>query len=222
MRSIIIPCKGRLAHLKETLPALLAQVGQDDQIIVVDYDCPDGSGAWASTLGIETVDLENAPIFNLSHARNLGAAAADPDAEILVFLDADSIPQPGWLDAVSVPIALGDVGLVHCGPGSCGVRRSVFEHVNGYDESFEGWGDEAFDFWNRCEKVEPYTTYRRDLLKVIGHSDEERTKFYFEKNPKTNQNRSAAHRRKRHGKPVNPGGYGKKNFRAHPQGKFQD
>ncbi len=39
--SIITTCKGRLEHLKQTLPAMLAQ--KDSEVIVVDYSCPHGT-----------------------------------------------------------------------------------------------------------------------------------------------------------------------------------
>jgi hypothetical protein len=45
--SLITTCKGRLAHLKETLPAFLAQ-GAGCEVIVVDYDCPEGAATWVN------------------------------------------------------------------------------------------------------------------------------------------------------------------------------
>lgn len=223
MITTIIPCKGRRAHLEQVLPALLEQVGPDDQVIVVDYDCPEDSGDYAIDQGAEVVKLDNAPIFNLSHARNLGAKAAGGD--VLVFLDADMIPKPGWFENATGRIVAGTHKLLHTGVGSCAVARETFEAVNGYDESFEGWGDEALDFFVRCERilqVEQVASYKRALLKHIKHSDEERTQFYTEKNHRINQNRSSRHRRAKKGRPVNPGGYGRQNFRADPEGKFRD
>ena len=83
----ITTCKGRLAHLKETLPTLCAAAGLD--VVLVDYDCPEGAGAWAEAAhpDVRVVKVRDRPLFNLSEARNLGAAAADTDW--LVFLDAD-------------------------------------------------------------------------------------------------------------------------------------
>lgn len=221
MRTVIIPVKDRLHHLKASLPAVISQRSTGDFIIVVDYDCPNETANFVSEFfpEVQIVKLDDAPIFNLSHARNLGAKAAPPETEVLIFLDADSVPQPGWLDAVSVPITLGDFGLVHCGPGSCGVRKSLYEEVRGYDESFEGWGDESHDFWRRCEAIEPATTYTRNLLEVLGHSDKERTKHYIEQDIKKNQQNSSQHRRNKKRK-VNPGGFGKHSHRADPEGRF--
>lgn len=223
MLSVIIPCKGRLQHLKETFQAVLSQRMPTDQVIVVDYDCPDETEAWLvdqDILGVGVVKLKNAPLLNLAHARNLGARAARPSSEILIFLDADSVPQPGWLTAVIEPIRSGEFGLVHCAPGSCSVSKELFYQINGYDESFEGWGDGEYDFWSRCEAIRPATTYPMDLLHIIDHSDEMRTEFFFEKNKEANQNRSSQHRRSKKGKPVNPNGWGRMDFRADPEGRF--
>ena len=49
--SIIPTCKGRLHHLRETLPSMLAQdYAGDWEIVVVDYDCPDGTFEWVKSL----------------------------------------------------------------------------------------------------------------------------------------------------------------------------
>src|SRR5260370_11681104 len=37
--SVVVPCKGRLQHLRRSLPTFVAQ--PDSEVIVVDYDCPD-------------------------------------------------------------------------------------------------------------------------------------------------------------------------------------
>ena len=39
--SIVTTCKGRLHHLRRSLPRFLAQ--PNTEVIVVDYDCPDGT-----------------------------------------------------------------------------------------------------------------------------------------------------------------------------------
>ena len=44
--SIVTTCMGRLDHLKESLPAMLAQ--PDSEVIVVDYSCPQGTGDYVA------------------------------------------------------------------------------------------------------------------------------------------------------------------------------
>lgn len=221
--SVIIPCKGRLAHLKQMLPELLDQIGDDVQVIIVDYDCPDNCGDWAIDQGVEVVKISNAPIFHLPHARNLGAKAAT--GKVLVFLDADMIPQPGWFENATARVVAGTHKLLHTGCGTCTIAVETFNEVRGYDESFEGWGDESIDFHVRCERVLTYhdiSSYKRELLKHIPHSDEDRTRFYVEKNHRVNQHKSSRHRLAKKGRPVNPGGLGKADHRADPKGRFKD
>lgn len=45
--SIVTTCKGRLQNLQRSLPTFLAQL--DAEIVVVDYDCPQGAGSWVQT-----------------------------------------------------------------------------------------------------------------------------------------------------------------------------
>ena len=45
--SIVTTCKGRLAHLKQSLPAMLAQDGAE--VVVVDYCCPERAGDWVES-----------------------------------------------------------------------------------------------------------------------------------------------------------------------------
>src|ERR1700674_5706017 len=97
--SIITTCKGRLGDLKLSLPTFLAQDGAE--VIVVDYDCPDGTSAYVARHHPEVrlVAISGRPKFNISHARNLGAAAAM--GEFLVFLDADVLVAGHFLAHLS-------------------------------------------------------------------------------------------------------------------------
>ena len=62
--SIVTTCKGRLEHLKQSLPRMAAQAGAE--VIVVDYDCPDGAGAWVAENfpAVRVVRVADAPLFN--------------------------------------------------------------------------------------------------------------------------------------------------------------
>jgi glycosyltransferase involved in cell wall biosynthesis len=83
----ITTCKGRLEHLRQSLPRVAAQ--PQVQVIVVDYDCPDGSGQWVKDNfpQVRVVRIDDDPGFLLTRARNAGGqAAATP---WLAFFDAD-------------------------------------------------------------------------------------------------------------------------------------
>jgi hypothetical protein len=147
--SAITTCKARLEHLKQTLPTLLA-MGME--VVVVDYDCPDRAGAWVrdNCPQARVVEVSDRPYFSPSTARNRGAAAA---GEWLVFLDADVSAAPAFVAAVRGLIQP-DVFLI-ADPRPRGlwdalvVARRDFDAVGGYDEVFEGWGDEDVELTAR-------------------------------------------------------------------------
>lgn len=100
--SIVVLCKGRLHHLKETLPSLVSQDLQglaDYEVLVVDYGCPDGTYSWcreqsAPNLRCVRVDRDTLPL-NKCRARNFGALCTN--ADWLLLLDADLIIPPDLL-----------------------------------------------------------------------------------------------------------------------------
>ncbi len=109
--SIVIPVHGAFAHTLACLRAIAAhRPAADIEVIVVDDASPDDSRAML--LQIDGIRL---------HARdsNGGFIAACNDGsalargEYLVFLNNDTVPQPGWLDALLGTFeAHADAGLV--------------------------------------------------------------------------------------------------------------
>ena len=94
--SFVTTCKGRLAALKQSLPRMVAQ--PHAEVIVVDYDCPEGAGAWvaAEHPAARVVQVRDAPMFNIARARNLGAQAAR--GEWLGFVDADILLDEHFME----------------------------------------------------------------------------------------------------------------------------
>ncbi len=194
--TVVIPCKGRLSHLRRTLPHVLGQVvpqGIQYHVLVVDYADPDGCGDYCRGLDDPHLAaihvLDGAAEFNLSRARNIGANAAMRfmKADILCFLDADVVLHPCFIGWATRPIVLGTATLTKRdwrdgAPGtfgSCCVRASDYHAARGYDESLCGWGPEDSDFYSR---VSPRTMQRHFkpwfFIEAITHSDAERAKFY--------------------------------------------
>lgn len=179
--SLIVTCKGRLRHLKETLPAMAAQPGAET--IVVDVDCPEGTAEWVGRAlpQVRVVRLENEPLFNIARARNHGAAAARADR--FAFVDADSLLHAGFAEAAVAAVGPGTYAQCVHGRkqlmGCVVVPRSAFEAVQGYDPVFQGWGGEDRDFYRRVERL----GLRRvelapHLLGCIHHGEELRTQFH--------------------------------------------
>jgi glycosyltransferase involved in cell wall biosynthesis len=190
--SIITTCKGRLHHLKESLPRFLKQ--RDTEVIVVDYDCPDGTGDYVRRTHPEAkvVAIADAPMFNISHARNLGADAATGDW--LAFLDADVMIAPKTFERIAATVkprsaksqapkyyrfGSGDLSLF----GSCLVRREDFLAVHGYDAVIQGYGGEDNDLYARLEGNKIARSYLDAKLieACLGHGQEERVQFFKRK-----------------------------------------
>ena len=96
--SIVIPVYGAFAHTLACLRSLAAHPPQAAfEVIVVDDASPDDSAAKLAQIG---------GIHLHTRERNGGFIAACNDGaslargEFLVFLNNDTVPQPGWLDAL--------------------------------------------------------------------------------------------------------------------------
>lgn len=180
--ALITTTKGRLHHLRETLPLMLAQGA--DEVIVVDYDCPDGSGDWVERHhpGVQVVRVDAAPSFCAARARNMGAAVAR--SEWLVFIDGDIRTHAGWVDWMREFLEPGNFYRAASGQrgrdpeleGTSICRRADFDAVGGYDEVFDAWGGEDTDLYGRLERHGLRTSfYPISFVDAIRHGDEERS-----------------------------------------------
>lgn len=100
--SVIICTHDRAERLERCLEALVPGSGrlEDSEVVVVANACSDDtvarSSAFQARFGGALKVIEE-PKPGLSHARNVGAAAAS--GSHLVYLDDDAVPAGGWLDA---------------------------------------------------------------------------------------------------------------------------
>lgn len=193
--SIITTCKGRLKHLTQTMPNWRNQIGDNYEIIVVDYGDPDGSADYAEGLNDPRVRAvrHEAEGFNLSHARNLGALAASPKADTLLFIDADIfMTNHSFLNYHKKKILLDGTFVTGWGngfavlgygvSGTCMVNKSEFLFVKGYNEVTIGWGSEDVELYERLERTGLKQVVFQNGLMAIAHDDWERTMFYQHKN----------------------------------------
>lgn len=176
--SIVTTCKGRLLHLKECLPTWIA--AKPHEIIVVDYDCPEQSGAYAESMGVFAVyPKPHNEYFNLSHARNAGLIGASGDA--ILFIDADTKITDGFLKYHARVLEPGQF-LTGWGfgdaTGSCLVWREDALKVRGYNEIVDGWGFDDIDFYKRLEASGISQKPFHHGIETIKHGDEERVKHY--------------------------------------------
>jgi len=181
--------------LKETLPTWLAQEGDNYEIIVVDYGDPDKSADYVEELCDHRVRAvrHEAEGFNLSHARNLGALAASPKADTFLFMDADALmTNDSFLNYHRQKVMVEGSFVTGWGfgdgTGCCMVWRELFSRVRGYNEAVNGWGFDDVDFYWRIEAQGFEQRAFHNGLKTINHDDEDRVRFYKDKNLlKTNE-----------------------------------
>ncbi|MDK9701507.1 MAG: glycosyltransferase family 2 protein [Sulfuritalea sp.] len=178
--SLITTCKGRLRHLEESLPCMLAQPGCE--CIVVDYDCPDGAGNWVAAHhpAVRLVRTAAQPMFRHAHARNLGAAAAT--APWLAFLDADTLLAPAFAGEIIARLAAGHYYRPSPLPwdawGNVVCEKSRFDQIGGYDEVMRGWGAEDDDLYLRLGLAGcTADTYPGKLVDSIPHPTSDRVRF---------------------------------------------
>lgn len=178
--SFIVTCKGRLAHLRQSLRGLMAQ--PQTEVIVVDYDCPDGAAEWVEKEwpAARVVRVANAPVFNLARSRNAGAREAL--AQWLCFSDADNVLGADYARRVSALLEPGAFYWNDNAPGHIVCARADFLAIEGYDEVLEGWGQEDMDFQLRLALLgRTRRLLPPKLVTVIAHGNEERTRYYRNK-----------------------------------------
>ena len=177
----ITTCKGRLAHLKQTLPLVVDQ--PEVSCVVVDYDCPDNTADWvvANFPQVTVLRVTGEAGFNAARARNLGARAAN--APWLAFFDADILWSPQLAATViprlevghfyrADPLTLQSWGSIIC-------HRQDFAEIGGYDEAFAGWGGEDDDLLARLAMLGRVSKgFPAFLVDEISHADDARVRFH--------------------------------------------
>src|SRR3954447_1516991 len=84
------------------MPALVAQLGPDDELVVVDNASADDTLDVVRRIAPDAVVVENPRNDGFSGGANLGARHASGD--LLLFLNPDAMPRPGFLDAIHAPL----------------------------------------------------------------------------------------------------------------------
>ena len=176
----ITTCKGRLAHLKQTLPRAVAQ---GFPCIVVDYSCPEGTGGWveANFPQVKVVRVEGEPGFSAARARNAGAAVAQ--TPWLGLFDADILLSDNF--AAAIEPMLGGGNFYRAAPvtrqtwGSIVCAREDFASIGGYDEAYAGWSGEDDDLVHALLHLgRRQAGFAAALVSEISHSNELRIKFH--------------------------------------------
>ncbi len=99
--SVLIVSWNSRKELGRTLPALLAELEDGDELIVVDNDSSDGTPELVGSLAPAARLVRSAHNAGFAAACNLGAAQAEGD--LLVILNPDAAPLPGFGAAIRLP-----------------------------------------------------------------------------------------------------------------------
>ena len=96
--AVVIVCHDSAPALSETLPALLAQLRSDDELVVIDNASSDGSAEAARSLAPDAVVVSTGA--NLGFAGGCHAGADASSAPLLLFLNPDAVPAAGCVEAL--------------------------------------------------------------------------------------------------------------------------
>ena len=99
--SVLIVAWNSREELSRTLPALLPELGEGDELIVVDNHSGDGTPEAVAALAPSARLVE--PGRNLGFAAGCNAAAAAAHGDLLVILNPDAAPLPGFGEAIRRP-----------------------------------------------------------------------------------------------------------------------
>ncbi len=103
--AFIVVTHNSRAAIARSLPALAGQLAEGDELIVVDNASADGTAAATRELAPAATVVETGANLGFAAACNRGAAAAS--ADLLVLLNPDAEPAPGFRDAIARPLAEG-------------------------------------------------------------------------------------------------------------------
>ena len=99
--SVLIVAWSSRAELARTLPPLLAELRDGDELIVVDNDSPDDSAAVVAELAPAAKLVRMG--LNAGFAGGCNAGAEEAGGDLLVILNPDAAPLPGWGEAIRRP-----------------------------------------------------------------------------------------------------------------------
>jgi GT2 family glycosyltransferase len=175
--SIVVVTFNHRAIVARCLSAAQSTMSAQDELIVVDNNSVDGTADEIARDFPEVQLIRSASNLGFGRANNLGASSAR--GRYVVFLNPDTEPQPGWLEAL--------IGALTDYPGAALVTaKLVLAAAPGYVDAFgndihvsgittcRGWGQPAERF-TRVEEVNATSgaclAAERDVFQRLGGFD---------------------------------------------------
>jgi GT2 family glycosyltransferase len=100
--SVVIVTHNSQAAISHALPSVVSELGEGDELIVVDNASDDRSREVVAELAPDAVVVVNPGNDGFSRGANLGARRAS--GELLLFLNPDATPAPGFGRAIRRPL----------------------------------------------------------------------------------------------------------------------
>jgi hypothetical protein len=166
--SVVVPARDEEARIPPLLAALRAMEPAPLEVLVVDDGSTDATAALATAAGARVVAAEPPPGWT-GKAWACQRGAAEARGEVLVFLDADTVPAPGAVDELAAAALGGELVSAH--------PRHRVEHV--YEHLSAGpaviatlgaglGGPPAHRWWRRPIAFGPAVAVRHDVYDRIG------------------------------------------------------
>ena len=103
--SVVIVAWNSREELARTIPPLLAELGEGDELVVVDNASGDDTRSLVAEMAPSATIVALERNVGFAAGANAGAAAASGD--LLVLLNPDAVPQPGFAQAIRRPMGDG-------------------------------------------------------------------------------------------------------------------
>jgi glycosyltransferase involved in cell wall biosynthesis len=189
--SFCTTCMNRTHHLKVTLPHNLHHVAAfwpNCDITLLNYNSSDDLDPWILKtfkseikFGILRYFRTTEPkFFRMSHAKN--AAHLLSKGDILFNLDADNFIDSGLIEHLSESFRK-DKDILLRGHeffgvgGRIALTRSNFFELNGYNESFVGWGEDDLELIDRARSLGLKVRTMKQFDRCLDHCNKERLAF---------------------------------------------
>jgi hypothetical protein len=192
--SFCITCKGRLHHLRRTLPANLRdnEMFPGVEFVLLNYSSPDGLDRWVATRMARHLKsgrlvyykLSGRRYFHATHAKNVAHRLAR--GRIVCNLDADNFTGADFARFLARTFARRKnifVRPVHTwgASGRVALLKKHFAALGGYNERIRrGWGFDDDDLALRAQaaglrhvKIPPGSPF----VRLIKHTDAERQRY---------------------------------------------
>ncbi len=177
--SIIIPCYNEQATIHKLLEAIYTQTfpRADLEVVIADGMSTDGTRAQITSFSDSHPDLHIAVAENRARSipASLNCALREAQGEIIVRLDAHSMPYPDYIERSVADLQAGfgeNVGGIwEIQPGA---RTWVAQSIAVAASHPLGVGDALYRHTDRAALVDtvPFGAFKRELLALIGFFDE--------------------------------------------------